>query len=180
MTDSYDPEELAGTGRHMSPDELFIWTRFLDAGRLLEEVLSTHVSRSHNMTHSDYEVLVRLDGFGGQLRMTELADQVVSSAQKLTHTANRLERRGWIVRNAVAEDGRGLSAQLLEPGRAALAAASAEHAQLIKQFLHQQLSASEQKLIGVAMARIAEHLRLHRRGEHCPQCSSPSAETADP
>lgn len=179
MTDSYDPEELAGTGRHMSPDELFMWTRFLDAGRLLEEVLSNHVSRSHNMTHSDYEVLVRLDGFGGQLRMAELAEQVVSSAQKLTHTANRLERRGWIARNAVAEDGRGLSAELLEPGRAALEAASAEHAQLIRQFLHQQLSVTEQELIGKAMARIAEHLRVHRRGEECPLCPSPTGESAD-
>ena len=62
------------------------------------------------MTHSDYEVLVRLDGFGGSLRMSELASQVVSSAQKLTHTANRLETRGWIRRVRAEDDGRGLVA----------------------------------------------------------------------
>jgi DNA-binding MarR family transcriptional regulator len=166
----YDPDELIGTGRHLTKQELFTWTRFLDAGRLLEEVLARHVARNHNMTHSDYEVLVRLDGDGGSMRMTTLAAQVVSSAQKLTHTANRLEKRGWIARVPVAEDGRGLLATLTEDGRQALAAAAGEHALLVKRFLLDRLSAEEQVLIGEAMARVSSHLRLHRRGEPCPLC----------
>lgn len=78
MSTHYDPDKLAGTGRHLSPAELKTWTRFLDSGRLLEEILARHVTRDHGMTHSDYEVLVRLDGAGGEMRMTTLADLVVS------------------------------------------------------------------------------------------------------
>lgn len=172
MSWDYDPSALAGTGRHLSKSELWTWTRFLDAGRLLEEVLARHVAQDHGMSHSDYEVLVRLDGSGGEMRMSTLADQVVSSAQKLTHTANRLEKRGWIERAAVEEDGRGLMARLLPPGRAALEAASGEHAELIKRFLLDAWSDEEQRLIAESMDRVSAHLRLHRRKEPCPICDA--------
>ncbi len=168
----YDPDQLAGTGRYLTKQELFTWTRFLDASRLLEEVLARHVAQDHQMTHSDYEVLVRLDGVGGSMRMAQLAAQVVSSAQKLTHTANRLEERGWIERRAVSGDGRGLQATLTPDGRRALAAASEEHAVLIKRFLLDVLSDSEQTAIGEAMERVAAHLRVHRRHEPCSRCAT--------
>jgi DNA-binding MarR family transcriptional regulator len=169
-TPGHEPGGLVGTGRHLTPAELATWTRFLDAGRLLEEVLSRHLSHDHAMTHSDYEVLVRLDGNGGSMRMATLARQVVSSAQKLTHTANRLETRGWIARRPVAEDGRGLEAVLLPPGADALAAAAGEHAELVKRFLLDPLTAAEQEVVADAMGRLAAHLRLHRSGQPCSRC----------
>ncbi len=168
----YEPGELAGTGRHLSKDELWVWTRFLDASRLLEERLAQHVSRNHAMTHSDYEVLVRLDGAGGRMRMTALAEQVVSSAQKLTHTANRLEERGWIVRRPVTDDGRGLEAVLLSPGREALAAAAGEHAELIQRFLLAAMSEAQREVVAEVMAEVSAHLRVHRAGNRCEVCDA--------
>lgn len=167
----YEPADLAGTGRHLTKDELWVWTRFLDASRLLEEALARHVSRHHAMTHSDYEVLVRLDGAGGEMRMAALAEQVVSSAQKLTHTANRLEQRGWIARRPTATDGRGLVAVLLAEGRAALEAAAGEHAELIQRFLLAEMSPDEREVVAAVMSRTSAHLRTHRAGHPCPVCN---------
>lgn len=169
----YDPGDLAGTGRHLTKQELFTWTRFLDAGRLLEEILASHVAREHGMSHSDYEVLVRLDGAGGSLRMTVLAAQVVSSRQKLTHTANRLEERGWIRRVTDERDGRVLMATLTPSGRAALAEAAVGHAELIKRFLLDDMSHEDQVRVGEVMSRLSAHMRVHRRGEPCPGCEGP-------
>jgi len=174
----YDPADLVGTGRHLTKQELYTWTRFLDAGRLLEEILATHVAKEHQMTHSDYEVLVRLDGAGGSMRMALLAAQVVSSAQKLTHTANRLEERGWIERVPAENDGRGLEATLTPAGRSALADAAVVHAALIKQFLLDDLAAEDQVRIGETMDRIAAHMRVHRRGERCERCDPPAPGSA--
>ncbi len=175
----YDPAELVGTGRHLTKQELFAWTRFLDAARLLEEILAGHVAKEHRMTHSDYEVLVRLDGAGGSLRMIELAAQVVSSAQKLTHTANRLEQRGWIERVPAEGDGRGVVARLTPSGRSALADAAVGHAALIKRFLLDDLAPEDQIRLGETMERTATHLRLHRRREPCPRCDLPAADESD-
>lgn len=176
MSMDYDPASLAGTGRYLTKTELRTWTRFLDAGRLLEEILARHVAHGHGMSHSDYEVLVRLDGAGGEMRMSTLAAQVVSSSQKLTHTANRLEDRGWIERVPVEGDGRGLTAKLLAPGQAALAAASGEHADLIKQFLIDLLSDEEQHVIADAMDRVSAHMRVHRANQPCERCDGRSVE----
>ena len=172
----YDADELAGTGRHLTSQELYTWTRFLDAGRLLEEILASHVAREHHMTHSDYEVLVRLDGAGGSMRMTLLAAQVVSSAQKLTHTVNRLEERGWVERRPVEGDGRGLVATLTPDGRAALADAATGHAALIRRFLLDDVTPEEQVRIGEIMERLANHMRVHRRGEPCSRCDPPAGD----
>lgn len=170
MSDDYEPTQLAGTGHHLSKAELRTWTRFLDASRLLEEILARHLAEHHNMTHSDYEVLVRLDGAGGQMRMTTLAEQVVSSAQKLTHTANRLEKRDWIARLPIEEDGRGLMATLLPEGRDALADAAGGHAALIKQFLLDGMDRDQQESVADIMDRLSTHMRVHRRRESCPEC----------
>ncbi len=168
----YRRKDLVGTGRHLTKAQLRAWTRFLDAGRLVEELLAQHVAREHNMTHSDYEVLVRLDGAGGSMRMSGLANDVVSSAQKLTHTANRLEKRGWITRAKVDGDGRGLMASLTPEGRAALEEAAIGHAELIKQFLFKPISAEERDVIADSMDRISAHLRLHRANQPCPDCGT--------
>ncbi len=169
-SDQYRPEDLVGTGRYLNKSQLRTWTRFLDAGRLIEEILAQHLAKSHGMTHSDYEVLVRLDGSYGEMRMATLAEQVVSSAQKLTHTANRLEDRGWISRVPVEDDGRGLMAVLTDSGRDALAEAAESHAELIKIFLLDVMTAEERKVVANSMDRVSAHMRVHRRKEPCSRC----------
>jgi DNA-binding MarR family transcriptional regulator len=158
-----DPPALRGTGAHLDADELFTWTRFLDASRLVEERIARHLSDDHAMTHSDFEVLVRLDGAGGALRLSALAEQCVWSRSRLSHTLDRLEARGWIERRPVPEDQRGFDAVLTEPGWASLAEAAGPHAELIREILLLPLTASERSTLGAAMDRIARALR-DRRG----------------
>lgn len=156
-------EDLRGTGAHLRDDELFAWTRFLDAARLVEELLARNLADNHSMTLSDYEVLVRLDGAGDSMRLTLLAEQCVSSKSKLTHTLNRLEERGWIRRCPVDDDGRGVVAALTTAGARALADASLGHAALIKRHLLDVWHPAELPVIAGAMDRVSAGLRARRR-----------------
>jgi DNA-binding MarR family transcriptional regulator len=156
-------ETLSGTGRHLTGEELYTWTRFLDAGRLVEEMLSRHLADEHAMTHLDYEVLVRVDGAGGSMRLSTLAELCVSSKSRLTHAINRLEERGWIERGPVEGDGRGVAAELTAAGRTELAAAAIGHAELIRHHLLGVLNHAEVPVVGGAMDRVSQHLR-DRRG----------------
>lgn len=153
---------LVGTGAHMTAVELRAWTRFNDSARLLEELLSRHLSREHGMSHSEYEVLVRLDGADGRMRMSTLAEQVVWSASRLTHTIDRLEGRGWVVRDAVADDRRGFWARLTAAGSTALAEAAPKHADLIKHYLLARFDVEELVAFGDTMDRISTSLRADR------------------
>ncbi len=154
--------QLRGTGRHLTDEELFAWTRFLDAGRLVEEMLSRHLADEHAMTHSDYEVLVRLDGNANRMRLTTLAEQCESSKSKLTHTLNRLEERGWIERTPADDDGRGVVALLTSAGSDALADAAVGHAELIKRHLLDHWHPAELVVIADAMNRVSRDLRARR------------------
>ena len=154
--------DIVGTGAHLTTAELRAWTRFLDASRLIEEVLATHVSREHEMNHGEYEVLVRLDGAKGRMRMAQLASQVVATPSRLTYTVDRLEARGWVQRRSLASDGRGIVAELTPEGRAALAEAAVGHADLIRRHLLSHLDAAETDAMAAAMDRIINSVREER------------------
>ena len=166
---SSDPDhhpELAGTGRHLTADELRAWTGFLDAGRMVDEVLAKHLSSQHDLSHRDYEVLVRVDGAGGRMRMSVLARQIVASAPLVTQTVVRLEERLLIERQPAASgDGRGVDAVLLPAGTSLLAEASGEHAEIIRDLLLDRIDPLLP--FADAMQQVAGHLRAHRLGDSC-------------
>ena len=79
-------------------------------------------SRTAACRLSEYEILAQLsESPNRQLRMSELADRVVQSRSRLTHTAIRLEKRGWVVREPCPDDRRGV---LLRAHRRGLGARS--------------------------------------------------------
>lgn len=151
--------DIVGTGAHLTTAELRAWTRFLDASRLIEDVLAAHVSREHDMNHGEYEVLVRLDGAKGRMRMAQLASQVVATPSKLTYTVDRLEERGWVKRRSLASDGRVVVAELTPDGRAALAEAAGVHADLIRRHLLSQLDEAQIDTFAAAMGRVVDSVR---------------------
>lgn len=159
--------ELAGTGRHLDPTALRIWTSLLDSGRMLDEILSAHLAEDHKMTHREYEILVRLDGAGGRTRMSVLAAQMVASPSLITQTIERLEAREWVSREASLDDGRGVDAVLLADGRVALAAAAEPHAEIIQRLLIDRQPADALEVVADSLGQVADHLRAHRRGEAC-------------
>ena len=154
--------DIVGTGAHLTTAELRAWTRFLDASRLIEDVLAAHVRSEHDMNHGEYEVLVRLDGAKGRMRMAELASQVVAAPSRLTYTADRLEARGWIRRRSLASDGRVVVAELTPNGRSALAEAAVRHADLIRRHLLSHLDAAETDALAAAMGRVIDSVRNNR------------------
>lgn len=151
--------ELSGTGQHLTTLELRAWTSFLDASRRMEQLLARHLVDEHQMSHSEYEILVRLDGAGGSMRLSTLADQCVSSKSRLTHTLDRVEKRGWIRREVATEDRRGINAVLSEEGTTQLAAASGGHAKLIREFLLDAMTEDELAVIARIMRAVSAKIR---------------------
>ena len=59
--------------------------------------------------------------------MSVLADLVVQSRSRVTHTAKRLETRGWVRREPTPEDGRGVALALTAAGRRLVESAAPMH-----------------------------------------------------
>ena len=80
--------------RWLSDSEQDHWRAYLRGSRYLEEALDRDL-QTHGLQLTEYEILSMLsESEGGRLRMSELADLVVQSRSRLTHTAARLEKRG--------------------------------------------------------------------------------------
>jgi|GEM_PF-3763028 len=168
-----EKSQLAGTASHLSATEMQLWTGFLDASRIIETELEAQLSGDFDMTHREYEVLVRIDGAGGHMRMSTLARQIEASPQLVSQTVDRLAERGWVKRQPSPTDRRGVEAALTTDGRSKLAQAAGPHAELVRQLLIQPMDSKHLQTVAASIGATADHLRRHRSGKSCadPNCS---------
>jgi len=146
--------------RWLDPAEQAVWRAFLDVSRLLFEQLNRQLSDEAGMSLAEYEIRVQLsEAPGRRLRMSELADRVVSSRSRITHTVGRLEERGLVVREPCADDGRGVLCVLTEAGFARLEAAAPGHVEMVRTIMFDPLDPPDVDGLGTAMTKMREKLR---------------------
>lgn len=92
----------------------------------------------------------------GALRMSDLADGVLSSRSRLTHQIRRMEQEKMVVRSSCPDDGRGVLATITDEGRRRLAEAAPTHVDDVRNYLIDLLSADELDMLARVFARV-EH-----------------------
>ena len=116
-------------GPWLSAGEQQHWRAYLRGSRLLERALSDDLAPL-GIQLTEYELLSMLSESPGQrMRMSRLADDIIQSRSRVTHTAARLEKRGWVERCRSVDDGRGVEISLTDTGREALAELALAHVQ---------------------------------------------------
>jgi DNA-binding MarR family transcriptional regulator len=108
--------------------ELDAWGGLLRTHSVVHRELERRLLKSHGLSMSSYEVLLRLAWAGSAgLRMSELAKHPLMTSGGLTRLADRLERDGLIARTRSADDLRGFEARITPAGRRALRRANQQH-----------------------------------------------------
>lgn len=92
------------------------------------------------------------------MRMSSLADRIVHSRSRLTHTVSRMQKRGWVDRVPSAEDGRGVEALLTDEGWQTLVAAAPAHVASVRRHLVDVLSPEQMIALGEIFTTIANKL----------------------
>src|ERR671912_2104707 len=106
--------------RWLTAEEQVSWRAYLRGNRELDIALDRDLQAA-GISLSEYELLSMLsEAPRGQLRMSALAELIVQSRSRVTHTAARLERRGWGGGTPAPPDGRGGVLPLTHRGRAAI------------------------------------------------------------
>lgn len=146
--------------RWLTDDEQAVWRAYLDVMRLLMERLQRQMVEAGDLSLSEYEVLVQLsEAPGRQLRMSELADRVVNSRSRLTHTVGRMEARGLVRREPCAEDGRGVLCLLTDAGYSLLVDAAPGHVEAVRSALFDPLGEEDVAALGSTMEKVRANLR---------------------
>jgi DNA-binding MarR family transcriptional regulator len=144
--------------RWLDADEQRAWRSFLRATRLLDGAIQRDLT-CHGFTHDEYEILVNLSESPGRaMRMSELAELVVNSRSRLTHTVGRLESHGYVRRQASPDDRRGVLCALTDEGYAALEVAARSHVSGVREHMLDQMTREEFLAMGNSLEQVRRHL----------------------
>jgi DNA-binding MarR family transcriptional regulator len=162
--------------RWLDEDEKAAWIAFLSATNLVNRRLEQQLKDDAGLSHTQYEVLVQLNATeDGALRMTELADRLVTSKSGLTYQITQLERAGLVSRRSCASDVRGVFAEITDRGREVLRFAAPGHVEAVRQALIDVLTPEQLTHIAAGLGEVSRRLRAEPR---CPSQSAAGARGA--
>lgn len=142
--------------RWLTEAEQVSWRAFLRGSRELDVAFDRDL-QAEGTSLSEYELLSMLsESPMGQLRMSTLAALIVQSRSRVTHTAARLERRGWVVRTPAPDDGRGVLLRLTEEGHGRIERLAVAHVASVRRHLVDVLTPEQFAALGEAMQAVRD------------------------
>ena len=132
------------------------WRHYLEGTARFVEALGAVHDRTLDLSLGEYSLLVQLSEAPERtMRMSTLADGLVLSRSRLTHTVSRMEARGLVERRAACGDGRGVNCAMTDAGYAALEQAAPGHVTAVRRIMVEALDPEEFELLGRIMAKVA-------------------------
>ena len=98
-------------------EQLAAWEATRLAVIRIEAEIERLLDAQRDQELSHYRVLSVLQSHGGQMRMHELAEELVVGRSTATRICDRLQRLGYVVRERSKQDGRAVHVQLTRSGR---------------------------------------------------------------
>jgi DNA-binding MarR family transcriptional regulator len=143
----------------LSPAEQHAWRSFIRMHQKLSATVVRDLQAHSRLSGADYEILVALtDAPEGRLRFQELARTVSWEQSRLSHQVTRMIKRGLVVREECAEDGRGVFVVLTPAGRKIVTAAAPHHVATVRRLVIDALSPDELATLGRISDRILDQL----------------------
>ena len=139
----------------ITDQELEAWVGFLRSQRRVLDQLECDLRAEHDLSLSEYEVLLHLDRApDGALAMGELAKNVLLTPSGLTRLADRMVRDGLIARKACPTDRRVSHLVLTAAGRTRFKAAAPTHVRGVRDHFARHLG-PDTAAVAAALARVA-------------------------
>jgi DNA-binding MarR family transcriptional regulator len=125
-------------------DELRAWRGFLRAHRRVTEELNQRLWREHGLTMLHYGVLITLITDPGRtMRMTDLAERVLTSPSGMTRAVARLAAEGLVGREQDPDDRRSFLVTLTPAGVRRLRRAQVTHHACVREMLFSGVNAGD-------------------------------------
>ncbi|MGC5582854.1 MarR family winged helix-turn-helix transcriptional regulator [Ornithinimicrobium sp. W1679] len=147
--------------RWLDEEEQHAWRAILRATHLVSLAMEEALA-PHGVSLGEYELLSMVaESPGRRMRMAELADLVVQSRSRVSHTASRLERRGWVRRLPSPDDRRGVVLTLTDEGYAAVQQLARVHVDSVRRAFLDHLDRDHLLAHGEQMRRVVRANRAH-------------------
>lgn len=142
--------------RWLSTEDQKVWRTYLRATQEVQNKLDRDLAAS-GLSLNEYEVMVVLSEQPDHtIRMSALADDLVNSRSRLTHTVHRMERKGFVERTACVDDGRGVNCRLTDEGFAFLSEVAPIHVESVRTHIFDRLTPQQAAAMGEILAHLVE------------------------
>ena len=149
MTSSSD---LSG----LSPAHLEAWAAVATLLERLPAALDAQLQRDSGVTHYEHGLLYALATAPDRtLRMSTLAGYANSTLSRLSRAISRLDKKGWVRREADPTDGRFTLAILTPQGHEQVVRANPAHHALVEELVFAPLTEAQVRQLAVISSRIA-------------------------
>src|SRR5262245_26418507 len=129
------------TTRWLDAREAHLWRAWLRLYQELTGVLSAQIDQDAGLSAPDYAVLVPLsESPDGLLRARERRQLILWDRSRLSHHVARMEKRGLVVREECAVDGRGAMVRMTRAGKTAIETAAPGHVEATRRYFFDLLS----------------------------------------
>src|SRR5580692_4754439 len=117
----------------LTAEEQAAWRSVVALLIRLPAALEAELQRDAGISSFEYMVLSGLsEAENRTLRMSDLAAMASGSLSRLSHVVSRLEKRGWVRREACPGDGRFVNAVLTDEGMAKVIETAPGHVEAVR------------------------------------------------
>jgi DNA-binding MarR family transcriptional regulator len=143
--------------RWLDAEEQDTWLALYKMLTRLPAALDTDLQQSAGLSFFEYQVLAGLSMHPDRSwRMSDLAEFSACSLSRLSHTARRLETKGWIYRKPDPTDGRYTLAVLTDAGWDKVVATAPGHVAEVRRLLIDPLTQAQYKQLRQIGDRVNE------------------------
>ncbi|GAA2882849.1 MarR family transcriptional regulator [Actinoplanes cyaneus] len=152
----------------LDADESAAWLALHRMFVRLPAALDADLQRNADLSFFEYQVLAGLSMKPDRkIRMSDLAEFSASSLSRLSHTARRLESKGWLYRTPDPTDGRYTLAVLTDAGWDKVVATAPGHVAEVRRLLIDALTKTQHKQLRQISERVNEAIGTEPcLGEH--------------
>lgn len=137
------------------PEEWALWRAFLKAQARLDRRMDGQLQRDADMTQGEYGAIAAiLESTDRRLRVGEIARELGWERSRASHLITRLEKKGWLVREAWEHDGRAAQVTVTTDGKRIFLAAVRGHAAEVRDAFFANVSAEERSALADVLRRI--------------------------
>lgn len=150
--------------QHSRRFKVDVWRSLMEVHETVLREIEVELADRHQMSVREFDVLVNIPGSGVRLR--ELTDRVVLSQSALSRLVERLEGRGWVEREGVADDSRAIHIRLTDRGRKSIRAAARTNAAVVERLFADRIAPEELEALDSTFKRLRRELGVPTGDEH--------------
>jgi DNA-binding MarR family transcriptional regulator len=153
--------------RTLQPEQWELWNAWMQAQRLLTRELDRGLQRDYGISKAEFSVLVTLHQTPkGHMRVGELAESLDWEKSRVAHQLTRMENRELVERTDNEFNGRRTGIGLTAKGREAVQHAILGHADNIRRYFFDALTAEQAAAIQAWSHQVVDRIEtLQRSGD---------------